>query len=164
MTSAINPDGRDELRTATEQARHATRGVLIHPKEDSFITALIVGPTTLERILDFGGTLWLTTWYNIYRSQIHKSTRKMLSLFPPSQNTTTMSLTYKEYFTQSWRTTYIQAGHPATPIVVGFKPGGSTDLSGTWSVIEIPNSTSRTTGGFASYPVRSHSISNRGYH
>ena len=119
--------------------------------------AFIVGPITFVRKLNLPSDV-VYAWLNFNQRRIRKSARKMLNMFPPSKKTTTLSLSLTEYFTETWRTIYIRSESPADPVVVGFKKG-DTETSGVWTVINVPGSTSSITGGFASYPVRSYSIS-----
>jgi hypothetical protein len=146
------------LQVAVAQAEEVTRGVLIKPEENVVSTvAFIVGPITCVRKLNLPSDV-VYPWLNFNQRRIRKAARKMLKMFPPSKNTTTMSLSLTEYFTETWRTIYIRSESPADPVVVGFKQG-DTETSGIWTVINVPGSTSSITGGFASYPVRSYSIS-----
>lgn len=151
LISVINPEGREELRTPSNHAREANRGILINPMPNSFATIFMVGPKTFIRKLNLPNDV-CRAWLNVHQKRIRKLAGRTLTMFPPSNDTHAMCLSLTEFFTESWRTIFIRSEHRPSPIVVGFRQG-NTDASGVWTVINLPNSTSVVSGGFASYPV-----------
>lgn len=157
IQSVINPEDRKEWQVGTNQAKQADRGVVISPMANSTTATFIVGPITFVKKMNLPNEVCYA-WLNYNQARIRKAARKMLNMFPPDKTTTAMCLCLTEFFTETWRTTYIRTDSPASPVFVGFKKG-NTETSGTWDVINVPKSTSVVTGGFASYPVASYSIS-----
>lgn len=143
--------GSEEL---AKKARQFSLGVLISPHPQQTMTAFMVGPKIFVRSLQLP-VLVLQAWLGAYSPHIGKFARKLFHLFPPSNGRSQLCLCLKDFFTETWRTIYVKPQDESSPIAIGWNPSSLNDRSGTWTLLEMPETTSFISGGLSSYNVMS---------
>ena len=149
--SRINPEGKDYLAGAANQARKSEMGLIICPLPNTETTAFIAGPGVFRRQLHVPEDV-LQAWLLTYEKAVYKAARNMMTNHPPKGNSKIISIATKEFATPCYRTLYIRADANPTPLSLGWhrKDGRGP---GMWDVIEIQGGTTVISAGFGSYPV-----------
>lgn len=149
----INPQSQPLLESPGSVARASELGMLISPLPNVTTVAFIAGPRIFVRELHLSYSV-VYAWLRTYRSKINKAARKAMKQNPQKDNSQIMYICLSEFCTESWRTIFIRTEANPTQVALAWKtaPG---DTSGTWSVIEQPDSSSVITGGMGSEPVLS---------
>lgn len=121
---------------------------LISPKRNTTTTAFIGGLKIFERTLHIPESI-LRAWLYAYRSKIAQLAKQAMGEFPCGGRAASVCLCLREWYTETWRTTYIRTEKDARP---GWRTSEDETI-GQWVLLDLRRSTRSTSvvrGGFAS--------------
>ena len=146
----VNPDSLQLLASSSSEPH---LWLLINTRPNETTTVFIGGPKILVRNLELPTTV-LYAWLHFYRAPIAKFARKTMDLFPPNERYPAMSLSLKEYLTETWKTIFIRTEGSPSSVALTWQNGPNGGV-GAWTILKTPKANGVISGGFGSYAVHS---------